>query len=138
MDRPATPLGSERTARDSTEHGDLKWEAWNWLRRQGEPDPQFEYEAWYGRADVAALTIGYAVECGDTPARKVIRSLWQGEWRVFVLFPYMYVEDMREPPPTPRLYIFRPTEAGLTELPAMFRAGQLRTAARRTKIRFTP
>ncbi len=117
----------------STEHGDLKWWAWNWLRQQGEPHPQFEYNAWYGRADVAAPTIGCAVECGDTPARKVIRSLWEGQWSVFVLFPYLYVEDFSVEP-MPRLYMFRATEAGLTELPAMYRAGQRRTAARSAKL----
>lgn len=107
----------------SEAHGRLKWQAWNWLREQGETEPLYEYATAHGRADVAAPGIRYVAECGDTAPDKVVQALTAGGWKAFALFPWPHLDEKAWraedcPLPAPEslmvreVYVFRLTDSG--------------------------
>ncbi len=119
-------------------HSELKWWAWNWLRDQGEPHPQFEQPVGYGIADVVAPRIGYVVECGDTAPGNVGRSLFDYGHNGFVLFPFCsqrgpcsaFLFRVAEHSHKPRETIDEPTRLNQGRSPAL-RAYPNNPAARR-------
>ncbi len=103
-DRLMRTIGNESRA-----HKQLKWEAWIWLRQEGDPWPQFELSTIFGRADVASVSLEIAAECGDTSPDKVADALAHG-WKALTLWPFDQAA----------FFIFRLSKIGAVELLKFF------------------
>lgn len=73
-------------------HGHFKWDAWNWLRKQGDINPLFEFATGVGYSDAYSSTLGYFIECGDTQITKVIDGFKFNLCNATILFPYYDIE----------------------------------------------
>ena len=123
-ENPASPehaayLAAFKKGTGGEKHSLLKWSAWNWLRNQGEPNPEFEQWTAHGRADVVAPRLNWLVECGDTSPCNVFQAFEAKACDVFALFPFASGSEYP-------LWLLRVTPAGHAALQARSRERQRR------------